>query len=260
MLLAGLALLAGARPGGSQSTAELPARMESFVEAVRDGDRRQVAGFFPATGTWSWVQRFPDQPGRWGVREFSAMHTLAAISDGGPVCDSFQGPTPEGWPVHPTLAAAAADPRSWRRATAMRFVPRGQPATSPVFVQWRRENGRWVVSSIGDYGTYLRQRPQPDMGPIIPDATPPRHPERLEREPWFVDNEPLEFMGSRYIKYGLPRDIRLEEVVQIGRAGNVPVYRERGAAGPPEVLYIPVATGGMQAYQAEGSRSCGPAH
>jgi hypothetical protein len=39
----------------------------------------------------------------------------------------------------------------WRRVRGNRFVPPDGPDSSPIYVQWRRdEDGRWVVSVIGD--------------------------------------------------------------------------------------------------------------
>ena len=39
----------------------------------------------------------------------------------------------------------------WRRVRGgSRFVPRDAPDDSPLFVEWRREGGTWVVSAVGD--------------------------------------------------------------------------------------------------------------
>jgi hypothetical protein len=48
----------------------------------------------------------------------------------------------------------------WRRAAGNRFVPADEPDSSPFYVQWRREDGRWVVSEIGDE-TYSGDAPLP---------------------------------------------------------------------------------------------------
>jgi hypothetical protein len=38
----------------------------------------------------------------------------------------------------------------WRRVSGTRFVPPGETAASAIFVEWRREGSKWVVSSFGD--------------------------------------------------------------------------------------------------------------
>jgi hypothetical protein len=38
----------------------------------------------------------------------------------------------------------------WRRVRGNRFVPPGASASSAIFVEWRREGDRWVVSAFGD--------------------------------------------------------------------------------------------------------------
>ena len=40
-------------------------------------------------------------------------------------------------------------PGRWRRVGGNRFVPPGAPASSPIFVEWRREGDAWVVAAAG---------------------------------------------------------------------------------------------------------------
>ncbi len=42
-----------------------------------------------------------------------------------------------------------ADGETWPRVGGSRFVPPGQDASSPTFVTWRKEAGRWVIDEIG---------------------------------------------------------------------------------------------------------------
>jgi hypothetical protein len=42
-----------------------------------------------------------------------------------------------------------ADGEMWPRIGGARFVPPGQDASSPTFVTWRKEAGRWVIDEIG---------------------------------------------------------------------------------------------------------------
>ncbi|HET7232259.1 MAG TPA: hypothetical protein VFJ16_19795 [Longimicrobium sp.] len=69
---------------------------------------------------------------------------------------------------------------------------------------------------------------------------------------WFINNEPITFNNRRYVKYGLPRVLGVTEVTSAGTYQGVPVFAETGAAGSPEVIYIPVRTGcEFQPYQVE---------
>ncbi|HEY0037353.1 MAG TPA: hypothetical protein VGB66_11725, partial [Longimicrobium sp.] len=69
---------------------------------------------------------------------------------------------------------------------------------------------------------------------------------------WFINNEPVMVMGRRYVKYGLPRVLGVNEVTRVGEYQGVSVFAETGATGTPEVLYVPVRPGcEFQPYQVE---------
>lgn len=69
---------------------------------------------------------------------------------------------------------------------------------------------------------------------------------------WFINNEPVMVMGRRYVKYGLPRVLGVNEVTRMGEFQGVSVFAETGATGTPEVLYVPVRPGcEFQPYQVE---------
>jgi hypothetical protein len=69
---------------------------------------------------------------------------------------------------------------------------------------------------------------------------------------WFINNEPVMVMGRRYVKYGLPRVLGVNEVTRVGEYQGVSVFAETGATGTPEVLYLPVRAGcEFQPYQTE---------
>lgn len=38
----------------------------------------------------------------------------------------------------------------WKRVGPTRFVPEDESSTAPIFVEWRREGAKWVVSGFGD--------------------------------------------------------------------------------------------------------------
>jgi hypothetical protein len=67
---------------------------------------------------------------------------------------------------------------------------------------------------------------------------------------WFINNEPITVNGRRYVKYGLPRVLGVNEVVRTADYMGVPVFAEAGATGATEVLYLPVRPGcEFQPYQ-----------
>ncbi|HEX9939091.1 MAG TPA: hypothetical protein VGB15_18255 [Longimicrobium sp.] len=53
---------------------------------------------------------------------------------------------PVGLLVHQVLCRGVA----WRPVSPTRFVPPGAGASSPTFVEWRREGGRWVIAAFGE--------------------------------------------------------------------------------------------------------------
>lgn len=69
---------------------------------------------------------------------------------------------------------------------------------------------------------------------------------------FFINNEPVMLGGRRYVKFGLPRVIGVEELSRAGDYQGVQVFTEAGAMMPAEVIYLPVRTGcEFQPYQAE---------
>lgn len=72
-------------------------------------------------------------------------------------------------------------------------------------------------------------------------------------ETWFVNNEPVTFNGRRYVRYGLPRVLRADDVKNVGTVHGVSVFAEpRADARRPEVVYLPTRPGcEFQPYQTE---------
>ena len=69
---------------------------------------------------------------------------------------------------------------------------------------------------------------------------------------WYINTEPMMLNGRRYVKYGLPRVLGVNEVTRVGEFQGVSVFAETGATGTPEVVYVPVRTGcEFQPYQLE---------
>ncbi|HEU4561111.1 MAG TPA: hypothetical protein VFS20_24885 [Longimicrobium sp.] len=221
---------------------------------------------FPRRGEWTWVVAREQADGSTvtGVQRFPAAQTDSAMDAGGPLCDSFSA----GETVVPgTLMAWNFDgdeSRAWRRVGRTRFVPPGQPASSPVFVEWRHEDGRWVISSYGEqrfHFTRLRGRAVNEVVPERP-RTPLRLPFASGTRPgrgrdWFDSHRPITVARHSFVPYGLPRPLRDGDVVRYGTLDGVPVYVEPETRGFPQVVYVLAdAAGSFQPYQNMSGNGC----
>lgn len=227
------------------------------------GDPADSHAFFPARGDWSWVEttRYPDGTTRVGVRRFPAGETVAALE--GPVCDELH--SADAVKVG-TIAEYAHDGRErWRRGGATRFVPPGRRASFPVFVEWRREDGRWVISSLGGGDEYQPKVLGRDAGASMHGArtTPLQLPlpdtaRVAAGADWFEANEPVAVGGHWLMKYGLTRTLRPGDGVRWGSQRGVGIYVEPGADdATPEVVYLPLdRAGSFQPYQNMTSNGC----
>lgn len=134
----------------ADSAVTLDDRASAFLRTVGRQNADSIAVFFPRTGDWTYVHtaHHGDEP-REGVRRFRGPEALAAIRLRGPLWASFEiqvESQPIGLFAHQVLHRGTA----WRRVRGNRFVPPDAPASSPIFVEWRREEGQWVVSAFGD--------------------------------------------------------------------------------------------------------------
>lgn len=262
-----LAATFGAAPLAAQSagdTVSLEGRTRAFFHQIREGQRAGIAAFFPRRGEWSWVSSTPWRDGgsRTGVWRFRGEEALPAMSAGGPLCGTFGGMYAYGHfgPSETVFGMQVRMHREpWRRVRGTRFVPRGEPHDSPTFVEWRREDGRWVVSAFGDRPHY-RYEPRvlgEPRGTIVPDPvitpSPPRYAAETE---WFRQNQPISLGWTRYIKYGLPRPLDPAVLSRIGILGRVVIYAERGKSRRPAVLYVPVNASDYQPYEGHVSEPC----
>jgi hypothetical protein len=250
-----------AAPLGAQG-AELEERMRDLQRAV-DSDRRDsVAAFFPRSGGWSWVQSVRDPRrdvittvGRW---RFSAGDARRAIGEGGPLCESFEPASGGMGPYEGRLGMQLSVGRQqlWRRVGRNRFVPPRHPDHSQVFVEWRREAGVWVISTIGDETVFFprlagRRAVLPNEVRRGAVASPARYATDAE---WYKPYEPLVLDGERYNSYGRPRPLSPHEIEPIGAKRGVAVYVARGDTSAPDVLYLPVDASNFQPYQTPHGR------
>ncbi|HEX8670697.1 MAG TPA: hypothetical protein VF710_02360, partial [Longimicrobium sp.] len=68
---------------------------------------------------------------------------------------------------------------------------------------------------------------------------------------WFINNEPVMFQNRRFVKYGLPRVLGVNEVTRVGEFQGVSLFAETGQTRP-DVVYVPVRPGcEFQPYQVE---------
>lgn len=267
--IARVALLAAALTAGAPCLGQdvVPAaRMQAFLREVEYPQNTGLVPYFPRRGDWTWEQTIRDEHGRRvgrGVWRFSAAETLRAIGAAGPACDSFNAGGGEFGPMVGSLASHLFPEGRWRRIGGNRFVPPDASASSPVFVEWRREDGAWVVSAFGDETLYSPHLLGVPAGDISRDTSRVAEGAGYAAgERWYVQNEPLLLEGGRrFIKYGLPRRFPEEErgfLRRVGVLGRVSFYAEAGAEGVllPEVLYAAVSPGEFQPYQGFGPSPC----
>jgi hypothetical protein len=244
-LLLAIPLRAAAQDG-------LESRNEFFLRAVRRAPRDSMAAFFPRRGDWTWTQVVEGAPPwrRLTVWRFAAPETLWTIWRSGAVCESFRGFVGD---IEDELEMRIeADGTRWRRVAGNRFVPPGESARSPMFVQWRREDGRWVVSAFGHathgFPTVLGYSRGND---VVPDTALPLPSPRVyaAEAPWYLDSRTIHFRDLRYTKIGLPRAIGdSTSLRRVGRFGLIGVYADKGSIYA-ELIYIPLAPGQYQLYE-----------
>ena len=165
-----LSVSMSAVPGAAQP-AELRSRVDEFVTALREMEpMEKIASFFPRRGVWEFVET-PDKvaPGaRVSRRRFGPEHTLTAIREGGPLCGSFGGVRGDvGAHEGVLVGQVQMNKGRWVHAGGNRFVPPGKGARSPIFLEWTREDGRWVIARVGEEFWYSpRVRRDPDW-PVV---------------------------------------------------------------------------------------------
>ena len=259
VLIIFLIALASAAPLPLAAQAELRARMEAFLREIPDVPNDEMAAFFPRRGDWTWVQTLREYRGdtrRTETWRFPGVETARVIGADGPACTSFDVGGGEFGPFEGRLGMHALMHRGpWRRVRGSRFVPPGAPAGSPVFVEWRREEGEWVVSAFGDEDVYfssprLLGRP---VSAFSPDTA--LVPEGVAFAP--ADWHMITLGWRRYLKYGLPRALRRDQLTRVGVYQRVSVYVERGTdTRDPEVAYLATAPGEYQPYQTQIRTPC----
>jgi len=139
-----------AQPRRDFTDSALTVRCRAFLEAVSSSIPERVLEFLPNSGDLTYVHTLHRSGGdRIGIWRFPASDQIGAIQYQAPLWEAFVY-HPEGQTIGTLHFQVLVRGTSWRRVRGTRFVPKGAPDTSAAFVEWRRENGRWVVSSLGD--------------------------------------------------------------------------------------------------------------
>jgi hypothetical protein len=251
--------------------AALRARTRAFLRAVEGDSLEAVRRYFPRRGDWTWIstEHGPGIPRREGRWRFTGAETLRALRNGAPVCESFRQAAGEYGPQAGTLADALAEHGTdWRHVRGTRFAPRASSRRPYTYVEWRREDGSWVIATLADEAfLYPHAASRPLLGhPLVPAS---RREASLLRpgvfaptegyaggESWYEQHLPIEFDGYRYFKYGRPAAIADHELARVGSLGRIGLYREAGTTGTPTHLYVPVRPGEYVPFQTFGPFSC----
>jgi hypothetical protein len=144
-------------------------------------------------------------------------------------------------------------PGPWRRVRGTRFVPPDASAASPVFVEWRRDEGRWVVSAFGEEDIYTPALPERPRGPFTRETAGVPEDAAFAQADWHT----ITVEGRRLPKYGTPRALERTALERSSVLNRVSVYVERGSSWETaEVLYLPVAPGQYQPYERPLPRPC----
>lgn len=239
----------------------------SLDHTMRQFVRDLSPGYMPRRGTWDYVLhiRQPSGPGIIGIHRIPAEQSAAAI-DGpdGPLCNSFH--TGEGGAVGSLATYVLLDDHGWRRR-GTRFDSRDAEPGEHVFVDWRREDGRWVIAAIGEEREYV----EPIAQPV---ATAPRdslygrrlrlplpQSARLATDTeWYRSGAALQFDHPPRLKYGAPRKMANGSLVYFTTYDGVMLWTtpdELRSSWGPTGVYAPVdREGTFQVYVGWRGNGC----
>jgi hypothetical protein len=82
-------------------------------------------------------------------------------------------------------------------------------------------------------------------------AYPATAPSYASGASWYIQGDQITLDGRRFVKFGLPRVLGVNDVTRTGEYQGVPVFAQAGMARP-DVVYVPVRPGcEFQPYQTE---------
>jgi hypothetical protein len=249
-------LLLASAPLTAQRSAATRQRMNSLTRALlHDQELRE---FFPARGVWTWRQTFHGENETHGEWRFTAADVQPASEYCGPLWGTL------GHSIHAmrvsSLVFQAFEGR-WSVSGPRRYSSTARARDQVIGradVEWRLEDGRWVISEIEQHDYAEPPRP-PDSLALAMERDRGRSPEAsdvtADTTQWFRDNEPISVDRHRYSKYGLPRSLERHEIQQYGWVDSIRVYTEAGSSCPT-VVYVPVGPFEYQPYQTEALECC----
>jgi hypothetical protein len=250
-------LLVIAAPAAAQGG--LGGRTHAFLVALAAG-ADSAARFFPRHGDWTWVHATEYDVGRKtvGVWRFRGGEAARVLGPRGAMCGELDPDAPSELELEIENVVNGSPP--WYRARGRRFVPPEMGARSPVFVEWRREDGAWVVAAIGSAAYESLPMPGADIRTAVRDTAPGLPPawNYAEHAEWFVNSEPFGFEGRRYLKFAVPRMLPRDRLTRIATLHGIPIYAEAGSRGAPEILHVRVNPRGE--FQSYSSERRGPRH
>ncbi|HET7462493.1 MAG TPA: hypothetical protein VFJ82_14665 [Longimicrobium sp.] len=226
-----------------------------------------VLGFFPTRGEWDYVTetRYRGAGKVVGIHRFSAAQTRDAIErPDGPLCNMFS--SGDGV-VFPSVVGYAIESPGWRRVGPRRFQPSQADDRIGVWVEWKREDGRWVIAAIGEWATEpprvlgtpvaqardtVRGRrlslPLPPGAKLAPDA------------PWYQAGRTLQIEGPPYLRVQLTQKFASGRLVSYATVDGVTIWTEREqlqSSWGPNVVYVPIDRDGtFQVYDSGRGNGC----
>jgi hypothetical protein len=139
--------------------AALATATRAFLAAVDRGNLPAVAAFFPREGKFTYEHthhtRDGDRAGRWRFAAADAQELIAT----GPLRNVFVDQV-ESQQVGLFGQQVAVRGTAWHQIGPARFAPGDAAADSRIFLEWRREGSRWVISRFGDE-SYSAEMPPP---------------------------------------------------------------------------------------------------
>lgn len=149
-MLVALFLSFPAPSGSAQGIAGgLGSTMHAFLKRLQ-GMPGEFQPYLPRTGDLTYIHTTHSPEGdSVRVSRFTVEEVAVQLQSGGPIFEALYH-SPEHQVVGLLVNQVECRGIKWRRVTITRFVPPGADASSPVFVEWRREGRTWVISSFGD--------------------------------------------------------------------------------------------------------------
>ncbi|MGH7471344.1 MAG: hypothetical protein ACRENP_25625 [Longimicrobiales bacterium] len=66
---------------------------------------------------------------------------------------------------------------------------------------------------------------------------------------WFQKADPIRFERRSYRKFEEPRNLKCEDLKQVGENAGIPLFADLMVLSPIETIYVPVSPGSFQPYR-----------